>query len=207
MTDINTESSANGTDSSKPNGQDTNVNDVTGVKDPNAVLAKNQELLALIRKEKQSKSELVLKIQEIEQAKLLAEGKKDEYITQLQNQMKTVNADLKKTKATYALKTVKDQVKIKAGLFGCIDTDLLTKAMDLESLNVSMVDDDFNVDDENLTAQLEAMRKQKPHLFKQAGPEIKDGLPGSSKMQNVGIDYSSMTLAQMQELAGKMSKK
>lgn len=207
MTDVNTESTTNGTDSTKANGHADGINDTISVKDPNAVLAKNRELLDLVRKEKQSKSELMQKIQEIEQAKLQAEGKKDELITQLQNQMKAAQAELKKTKATYALKSVKDQVKLKASTLGCVDTDLLSRAMDLESLNVSMVDDEFNVDDENLTAQIESIRKQKPFLFKQAGPEIKDGLPGTQRMQAVGSDYSKMSIEQMREMARELSKK
>lgn len=207
MTDVNTESTTNGTDSKQANGHADSINDTVSVKDPNAVLAKNRELLDLVRKEKQSKSELMQKIQEIEQAKLQAEGKKDELITQLQAQMRAAQAELKKTKATYALKSVKDQVKLKASTLGCVDTDLLARAMDLESLNVSMVDDEFNVDEENLTAQLESIRKQKPFLFKQAGPEIKDGLPGTQRMQAVGTDYSKMTIEQMREMARELSKK
>lgn len=203
MTDITTVGSSNGTTDIQANGQTPGVNDVQ-VKDPNAVLAKNKELLELIRKEKQSKLEMAQKLQEIEQAKLQAEGKKDELIAQLQSQMKQIQTDFNKTKATYAFTSVKNQAASKAKELGCVDTDLLLKAMDLDSLQVNVVDDSFNVDIESLTTQLEQVRKAKPFLFKQAGPVIKDGIPSTQTMQKTGeVDFSKMTTQQLIDYAKK----
>lgn len=207
MTDITTVSSSNGTTDNSANGAAANTNGVD-VKDPSAVLAKNKELLELIRKEKQSKVEMQQKLQEIEQAKLQAEGKKDELITQLQAQMKQIQTEFNKTKATYAFTSVKNQAALKAKELGCIDTDLLLKAMDLDSLQVNVVDDSFNVDHESLTTQLEQVRKTKPFLFKQAGPTIKDGVPSTQSMQKTGeVDFNKMTTAQLIEYAKKNADK
>lgn len=207
MTDITNVSGSNGAIDNGANGTAANTNGVD-VKDPSAVLAKNKELLELIRKEKQSKVEMQQKLQEIEQAKMQAEGKKDELITQLQAQMKQIQTDFNKTKATYAFTSVKNQAALKAKELGCIDTDLLLKAMDLDSLQVNVVDDSFNVDHESLTTQLEQVRKTKPFLFKQAGPTIKDGVPSTQSMQKTGeVDFNKMTTAQLIEYAKKNADK
>ncbi len=203
MTDINDVDGANGSATTQANGQDT-TSDAQGVKDPNAVLAKNKELLSSLQKEKQSKIELMQKMKEIEQSKLQAEGKKDELIAQLQADLRQTQGDYNKTKAKYALKTVKSQVALKAKELGCIDTEMLTKAMNLEGLQVNIVDDDFNVDESNLMQELETVRKQKSYLFKQPGPEIRDGTPNTNIAKTGPVDYSKLTTAQIIEMAKKL---
>jgi hypothetical protein len=203
MSDINKDLVVDDTTSNQADGQNTE-NSVQSVKDPEAVLAKNRELLSNLQKEKQSKAELMQRIKEIEQSKLQAEGKKDELIAQLQADIREANGNYNKTKAKYALKTVKSQIALKAKELGCIDTEMLTKAMNLEGLQVNIVDDDFNVDEANLMTELDAVRKQKAYLFKQPGPEFRDSTPNTNIAKTGPVDFSKMTTAQIIEMSKKM---
>lgn len=204
MTDITTVSGANGATNTQANGQATDVNDIQ-VKNPEAVLAKNKELLELVKKEKQSKADMMQKLQELEQAKMQAEGKKDELIAQLQTQLKQKDVEVKTKTAKFAFKSVKEQTSRKAAEMGCIDPDLLLKAMDLDALKVDVVDEDtFSVDLETLTGQLEQVRKTKPYLFKQAGPQIKDGVPSKGEFNKASVaDFTKMSTAEIIEYAKK----
>lgn len=206
MSEVTTDAKANGDLHSQANGQADGINDTTSVKDPNAVLAKNKELLDLIRKEKQSKSELMAQLKEIEQQKLSAEGKKDELIKSLQDELRTVKKDYGSTKAKYASKAVIDQISIKASQMGCINTKDLTKLMDVNGLSVSVVDDDYVVDEAALTQELEKAKKERSYLFKQSGPEIRDGTPSNKVATNGAPDFSKMTTKEIIEYSKKIDK-
>jgi membrane-bound lytic murein transglycosylase len=204
MTDITTGSSANGTVTTQSNGLATEVNDIQ-IKNPEGVLAKNKELIELVKKEKQAKADMAQRLQELEQAKMQAEGKKEELIAQLQSQIKQKEAELKTKTAKFAFKSVTEKASRKAAELGCINPELLLKALDLEQLKVSVVDEDsFDVDLDSLNGQLEQARKSMPYLFKQAGPQIKDGVPSAQGMQKTGeVDFSKMTTAQLIDYAKK----
>lgn len=200
MTDITTSAaSSNGTGGASTNGADSSVND-TEIKNPESILAKNRELLALQRKQKDELDSMKNRLAEIEQQKMSAEGKKDEVITKLNEQIRSANTELSKLKTSYAVRTVQNQVKQKAAEMGCVDTDLLLKAVDLQA--ISVVDEEFNVDQQLLGTQMESLKKTKPFLFKKSGPDIKDGIPVNSGMQN-GVDVSKMSLKEMKAFALK----
>lgn len=203
MTDINSADGINGSTATVSNGQLETIHDST-IKDANAVLAKNKELLGLMQKEKQTKNELLQKIQEIEREKLQAEGKKDELITQLNADLKKTKSEYNQTKAKYAMKAVTSQVAAKARELGCIDTEMLTKAMNLENLQVTIVDDDFNVDEAGLMSALDEVKKTKTYLFNKAGPVINDTTPGTNIAKTSEPDFTKMTTKEIMELAKKM---
>ena len=201
MTDINTASGSGGSTSVSSSGT---TDETSGQVGKNQVSYDSYQKALTEKKNAQAKmAELENKLKEFEQDKLQAQGKKDELIQSLQKQLKETTTDFSKTKANYAMKAVTAQVEKRAAEMGCVDSDLLTKAMNLESLKVSVVDDDFNVDGESLTTQLEMVRKSKPYLFKQAGPQIKDGVPNNQVQQNKPVDFTNMTTAQIVEWAKK----
>ena len=196
---------SNGADHSQANGQvDSGSNATESVKNPEAVLAKNKELVALLAKQNKEKQELLSRLQEKEQAQLQAEGKKDELIAILKKEKSEIAKMFAETKAKYAHKSVSSQVALKAKELGCVDTDLLTKAIDLETLQVSLVDDDYNVDGQGLMAKLEEIRKTKPFLFKQSGPQIRDGVPSGKVDNNQKVDFTKLSPKELIELARKM---
>lgn len=126
------------------------------------------------------------KAKELEMKTLEAEGQKDKVIEQLKEELITH----KKTQAEMLRSKVRDQIAVKAAELGCVDPDLMLKAIDV---------DQFEVDPgtlritnaETLMQTLEGFRKQKPYLFRQAGPQVKDGVPATRP--NTKLDFGKMT--------------
>lgn len=127
------------------------------------------------------------KAKELEMKTLEAEGQKDKVIETLKGELDSY----KKTQAEMLRSKVRDQVAVKAAELGCVDPDLMLKAIDV---------DQFEVDpgtlritnSETLTQTIEGFRKTKPYLFRQSGPSVKDSVPGN-KPVNATTDLSKMT--------------
>jgi small-conductance mechanosensitive channel len=130
------------------------------------------------------------KAKELEMKTLEAEGQKDKIIEVLRAE----NDSIKKTQAEMLRSKVRDQVAMKAQEMGCVDPDLMLKAIDV---------DQFEVDpgtlritnSATLLETLEGLRKSKPYMFKQAGPSIKDGVPVTKP--NTKVDLSKMSKAEL----------
>lgn len=126
------------------------------------------------------------KAKELEMKTLEAEGQKDKVIEQLKEELVTH----KKTQAEMLRSKVRDQIAVKAAELGCVDPELMLKAIDV---------DQFEVDpgtlritnSETLMQTLEGFRKQKPYLFRQAGPQVKDGVPATRP--NTKLDFGKMS--------------
>lgn len=129
-------------------------------------------ILSDLKKERDKRRELEAKFQELERAKLEAEGKKDELIQSYKKQL-----DGYKQQVAVSIKSkVEDQIAMKAKDLGCVDTELLLKTVDVNSVEVDSTS--FRITDpETVASMIEQVRKSKPYLFKQSGPEIRDGLP------------------------------
>jgi small-conductance mechanosensitive channel len=157
-----------------------------------------QRLLAEKKKEQERRKELEAKLTVVETERLEAEGKKDELIKALKTQVAETAKKLNSATATYAQRLVEAQVSQKAKEFGCIDTELLTKALDINSLEVS---EDFTIDSSSLEAQLNDIRKTKPYLFKNDAPKFRDGAPASKGATGQKPDFSKMSLAEIKAYA------
>lgn len=157
-----------------------------------------QRLLSEKKREQEKRRELESRLTSLEQEKLEAEGKKDDLIKALKAQVGDVTKKYNQATMTYAERLVQAQVSQKAKELGCIDTDLLTKAIDIGQLEVG---EDFSVDPNTLEQQLLSVRKSKPYLFKTEAPKIKDGVPSTKGAQSVKADLSKMTLAEMKKYA------
>ncbi len=133
-------------------------------------------ILSDLKKEREKRRELETKFQELERQKLEAEGKKDELIQNYKKQLDTY-----KQQITTSIKSkVEGQIEMKARELGCVDTELLLKSADVNSVEVDNTS--FKVTDpESVQMMIEQVRKSKPYLFKQAGPEIRDGIPSNNK--------------------------
>jgi seryl-tRNA synthetase len=209
MTDINTDSTGSATGSASTSGANGNGSAAT-IKDPTAYESKQRELLAEVKKERDARKILETRMLELDQQKMQAEGKKDEVISQLNKQITDLRDAEKKKTSKYAFKVVKEKVAAKASSLGAIDTETLLKIVDLNALQVSVVDDDFEVDEDSITNTLETLRKEKPFLFKQAGPTIKDGTPnGGSRTQviNGAPDFTKMKTDEILDWAKNNSDK
>lgn len=136
------------------------------------------------------------KMQAIEAEKLLEQGKLKEYADTYKSRAEKLENELKTVKHNYAFTTVKAQIERKASELGCIDPDLLLKAVDLDRIQV---DDAFIVDAQSLGEVLESVRKTKPYLFKQEGQKFRDTTPGAGSSGKP--DLSKMTKQQLIEFA------
>lgn len=130
------------------------------VKNPDAVLAKNRELLA----EKKSMADKLAKyesdMQKINDSKLEAEGKKDEVIASLRKQLGETNEVLTKKEKSYNWNTVSSQIKEAAAAKGCTSPVKLLRLLGEEDLNSIEVYDDFSVNKNDLNRVLENAMKE-----------------------------------------------
>jgi len=133
-------------------------------------------ILSDLKKERDKRRELEGRFQELERQKLEAEGKKDELIQSYKKQI-----DQYKQQVITSIKSkVEDQIAMKAKDLGCVDTELLLKTVDTNSVEVD--NSSFKITDPDaVMVMIEQVRKSKPYLFKQHGPEIRDGLPNNNK--------------------------
>lgn len=147
-------------------------------------------ILSDLKKERDKRRELESKFQELERQKLEAEGKKDELIQSYKKQLD----EYKNQVATSIKSKVEDQVAMKARDLGCVDTELLLKAVDLSQVEVDSRS--FKITDpESVTMMIEQVRKSKPYMFKQSGPEIRDGVPAAKP--NTQKPFHEMTREEM----------
>lgn len=156
-------------------------------------------LLRDLHGERKKRQELEQRLQDLERQKLEAEGKKDEL---LQNYKKELNEY--KTMVANSIKSkVEDQVILKARELGCIDDELLVKAIDLDSVEVDR--GTFKITNtDSVVGMIEGLRKKKPHLFKQQGPQFKDGTPNNRpNTQPTGKTLNQMSTAELIEFARK----
>jgi len=154
-------------------------------------------ILSELKTERQKRRELEERVQATEAEKLLEQGKLKEYADTLKTQLEKASTELKSMKQSFAFTTVKGQIEREASRLGCVDTELLLKAIDLDKIQV---DDAFNVETQSLSQVLEATRKSKPYLFKHEGPKVKDGVPVPTTTSGKP-DFSKMTKQQLIEFA------
>lgn len=147
---------------------------------------------------------------QLEQDKMLAEGKKDEVIKSLQGtvtELKTKHSEMQKT---FAWDKVKNVLKTKAASAGIINggaADKFVSLVDFKGRNPFRDDTTFDADENVLNQVFEDAKKDMPYFFSKDGPNIKDTNPagGGSGSANNGNDYSKMTLDQIREAARKQS--
>jgi hypothetical protein len=166
---------------------------------PNPQKRAHDAILSELKHERQKRRELEEKMQAVESEKLLEQGKLKEYAESFKARAMKLESELKEVRQNYAFTTVKAQVERKASELGCLDSDLLMKAIDVNRLQV---DDTFNVDTQSLSEVIEGVRKEKPFLFKQEGPKFRDANP-VGQMQQSGMK-KNMTLQEAKEYAAKL---
>lgn len=137
-----------------------------------------KKVLAEKKKAQADKDELARKLKEYEDEKLAAQGKSNELNESLRNQLKEEKEQKMKIVGAFAEKTVKASIEAEAKKQGCVDTELLIKAVDMGALEVNT--DDFTVNQDDLSRQLDAVKTKHPWLFNKGGPKLNDGLPGSA---------------------------
>lgn len=183
-----------------PNGTKTAADHVeleekTEIKDPQAVLKKNQELLSKLKTTKEKLDELERKATEAEQEKLAQSGKHVEVIESLKKQLAAKDTELKQTTQSFAWKSVKQQVVDVARSMGAENADAVMKLADLKSVPVN---DDFSADSDALKMAIEQVKKDVPSLFKKQVVAPKDGNPAFKAEGTKALNQ--MSIAELAEL-------
>lgn len=182
-----------------PNGvSEANGEQSEEIKNPDAVLKKNRELLAKLKAEQDKAKSIQEKLDQIEQEKLAQAGKKDELIDSLKAKTKTLEEQYKQATQSFALKSVNAQVLDAARAMGCEKPEVVMKLADLSSVTVN---DDFSVDNDALKMALEKVKEEVPVLFKKVAAAPRDGVPnaGDTKPKLPG----DMSIAELKALYEK----
>ena len=128
------------------------------VKNPDAVLAKNRELLAKNAELKSSIEELMTFKQQMEQQKLEKEGNLSQLVDSLRTQLNEAKEETKKVKKSYAVTSVTDQIKTLAKENGCVRPDVLL-GLGGDYLSQIQVDDNFKVNLEDAKMVIDKMKE------------------------------------------------
>lgn len=161
-----------------------------------------------LHKYKSQAKEYEAKLSELEQGKMLAEGKKDELIVSLQKQvteLKSKNGEMQKT---YAWDKVQGWLKTKAAQGGIIGdggaVDKFVSLIDFKGRNPFRDDSTFQLEETVLAQVFEDAKKEMPYFFAKPGPSVRDVNP-QNQVESGNGDYSKMSLDQMREKAKTMS--
>jgi len=152
----------------------TSQNEVT-VKDPEAVLAKNRELLGKLKETGDKLKTMEQQLYGLKSEKLSAEGKKDELIETLKEQL--TSAKQKEEELTW--KAVSRQIGMEAAKKGCKNVDTLMKVVDFKNASIDM--ESFSVAQEDITMILDKAMKDHDYLFDSGVKAPKDAGVGKSQ--------------------------
>jgi len=185
-------------DQTNANGENQNPTD-DEVKDPKAVLAKNQELLGKLKTQNDKAKALEDELNKIRTEKMAAEGKKDELIEALKAQVE----NSKKKEAQLGWNIISGQVAVEATKKGCVNVDSLMKLVDFGSASIDSESLSISKDDVNII--LEKAVKDHPYLFKSDVKKPRDG--GASHSQEMPDDFKTMSKDKLLESYRKLALK
>lgn len=132
------------------------------------------------KKAKAKADELARKLKEYEEKELAAQGKSQELIESLRNQVKEKETKLQDVVGTFAYRSVASKIREEALKQGCLDVDLLLKAGQDEFGKIEVdAENGFSVNDSDLKNFFDNTMKKHPMLFKKAGPKIHDSAPST----------------------------
>jgi hypothetical protein len=164
-----------------------------------------------LHKFKSQARELADKAQALEQEKLMAEGKKDELISQLQKQLNETKTKTSELQKTFAWDKVNGWLKTKAATSGIIAeggaVDKFVSLIDLKGRNPFRDDSTFQLEESVLSQVFEEHKKEMPYFFGKPSPSVKDITPNGGTIETNGSDYSKMSLEQLKAHATKLSQR
>lgn len=168
------------------------------VKDPEAVLSKNKELLGKLKESSDKLKEMEKQLYAFKSEKLSAEGKKDELIETLKEQLKT--AEQREQDLTW--KAISRQIGIEATKKGCRNVDTLMKVVDFQ--NASIDKESFSVAQDDIQMILDKAMKEHDYLFEKSVSGPKDAGPGK-KVEAPGKSLREMSTQELLDVYKKLS--
>lgn len=171
--------------------------ETTEIKDPEAVLQKNRELLGKLKDTGEKLKEMEKQLYSMKSEKLTAEGRKDELIETLKEQI-----DLsKKREQELAWKAVSRQIGMEATKKGCKNVDALMKLVDFQGASIDQ--ESFSVAEEDINLILGKAMKEHDYLFEKDLKGPKDAGPGK-KVEAPAKSVKDMSTQELLELYKKL---
>lgn len=188
----------NTTDSVQTSDDSVTVETNETVNNPEAVLAKNRELVGEKKAMAAKLAEYESKMQSINEAKLLAEGNKDEVINSLRDQLSKIETESKEKEQAYNWNTVSSQIREAAASKGCTSPEKLIKLLETDDLNSIEVYDNYKVNTDDLDRVLNKAMKDHSDigLFKKTA-KVDDVVPGN-KIASSKKPLDKMTKAEIE---------
>jgi len=162
-----------------------------------------------LHKFKAQAKELADKAQALEQEKLMAEGKKDELISQLQKQLNETKSKTSEMQKTFAWDKVQGWLKTKALADGFHNGNIekFVSLADFSGRNPFRDDSTFQLEESVLSNVFDELKKEMPGFFGKPSPNVKDITPNGGAIETNGSDYSKMSLEQLKAHATKLSQR
>lgn len=153
--------------------------------------------------------ELESKVQETEQSKLMAEGKKDELIANLQKSVTELKTKHAETQKKYAWDKVQGWIKTKAVTSGITAesgaVEKFAALVDFKGRNPFRDESTFDIEETVLSQVFEDAKKDMPYFFSKPMTQVKDVNPNNGPVVPGGADYSKMSLDEMRAHARKQN--
>lgn len=160
-----------------------------------------RKVLSEKKKMAEERAQLAAKLQEFEEAKLQAEGKKDEMIETYKKKLVDVESKYKRAVGAFAQKSIVEAFKTEALKAGCQDA-YLEKLVRLTDIPAEAIDEDFNPNYELLRELVEGAKKENSIFFNVQKPAPRTGTP-ANKVED-GTDLSKLTLDQKARMLGEL---
>lgn len=185
------------------------VGDQNGAQSKETKTTTNPDLeraLKDLHKYKSQAKEFETKLSELEQGKMLAEGKKDELIATLQKQVTDLKGKHSEMQKTYAWDKVQGWLKTKAATSGILAeggaVDKFVSLIDFKGRNPFRDDSTFQLEETVLSQVFEDAKKEMPYFFGKPSPSVKDVVPNGGAIEG-GTDFSKMSLDELKKWAGQ----
>lgn len=132
----------------------------TEIENPEAFMAKQKEILAELKAEREKRKELENFKKDLEQKELEKNGQYEDVIKQLKEERDNLAAEKDKKIKDFAYRRFQDQIISTAKEQGCVKPDLLLKLMTEDQMKSVSIDDNFDIDKKELGSLMENLKKE-----------------------------------------------
>lgn len=171
------------------------------INNPEAVLAKNQELLGKLSKSKTELEELRAFKADMELKQKEAEGKQSEVIQSLREQIKEKDDKLTRVVQGFGDRIVKENLKTLAVKEGVKDIAVFDRFLDRELLNSVEIQDDFSVNADDLQRVVDSVKEgtKSIGLFKSASSNHNPVTSVNPNVPSNNKSFKDMTAEEMKQ--------
>jgi hypothetical protein len=179
-------------------GSHDNISDISA---KDSVSYESHKKLLGEKKNLQTKFEqMQAEIESFRQEKMSAEGKKDDVINSLRQQLEERTKEAKELKNNFAWNTVQTQIKNEASAKGCVNPDKLIRLLSKEEINGIEIDESFNVNHQDLSKLIENAKKEHSDigLFSERKINVNDVTGKQTDFKPKQKAYEDMTTEELE---------